>query len=249
MPTRANPDGRRQQRRPFDECDRSRPAELWSTAKKVNFARFTTLVVCAFCGSVKQGDHQDWRKVQPFSNNEPAPYVITNPALQEYTKVENKWWACSQCAKQKHRLSRAKWLPYYANTYLSGLYSLHPLQSMLLSLLDISSNFANRCKSFLKGGLRPSSLFDCTYLTWNEIPINRLFSAELPPSLKDLLATSQAHNPLYKKYLCLCEQPGLFAQLPILASSAVQTMMGTHRTQAPYPNSDTDFVSSQHQTC
>ena len=158
MPIRANLTSQTGVARALASCDRERPAELWEVAQEVNRVRFTTLGVCAFCGVVKQGAHSQWKAVPDFAK-EPAPYAVTNPALQDYAKDGENWWACPHCKKADQRLYRSmnKWLPFYADQYLTSLYSLHPLQGMLSSFLDISAHFANRCRSFLKGGFRPSN--------------------------------------------------------------------------------------------
>ena len=171
--------------RAADLDPQSQPDQVWVFANETNLRRYTKLIVCAFCGVVKTGSSLSWRQVLPFPAGEPSPYVVTNPALQEKTKCGAKWWQCPYCAKAKHSLQRAHWLPYYADEYLTALYSLHPLQGMLLSFLDISANFANRCKSFLRGGFQPSSILDCTYLTWNFAKIQTLFTSTLPDAMTD----------------------------------------------------------------
>ena len=245
MPTRASSTSRRGLERVWPTPTAVVLTDLWETSKRVNFLRFTSLVVCAFCGFVKQGSHQGWLAVAVLAAKAPAPYVVTNPAGQEYAKCDAKWWACPHCKKPANRFRRAQWLPQYADQYLTCLYSLHPLQGMLLSFLDISANFADRCKSFLKGGFRPSSLFDCTYLTWNNVNIQNLFSPYLPTALDRLLTTCLNHNPLYKRHLCLCETPGHPMYLPVLTEESVQTLMGTHKTRKPLQDTADDLVDCQ----
>ena len=47
------------------------------------------------------------------------------------------------------------------------LYAAQPLKVMLLSVVDVSMNFNDRLYSFLQGGMRPKTLLDCAFLSWD----------------------------------------------------------------------------------
>ena len=56
-------------------------------SKQANFKPFTTLVVCAFAGVIRQDMHQEWKAVHVdgLPRVEPASHIVTEPAMQVYT--------------------------------------------------------------------------------------------------------------------------------------------------------------------
>ena len=245
MPFRASTDDR-SQCDPLLHYDKSRPEELWRRSVEVNRARYTAMVCCAFCGVVRQGASLCWQKTKVPPDGDLPPYGLANPAFLPYIQPDSSnWWACNFCKKPKDRQRRVSLLPCWGESYLSTLFSCHPLQVMLLCLLDISTNFADRYRSFLKGGMQSFSMLPCTFLSWNQMSMQELLGRDLPIKVQDLFTTNMAYNPLYRKFLCLAELPDHGMHLPVLTQEAVKTITGSHQARTPLPDSDADFISEQ----
>ncbi len=138
-----------------------------------NRASITKFRACGYCGvvSLKATSHKRW--TYTASGGIPAPYELANIPLAQYIYddpvLQTRVNTCPACSKSMHtRVARSALVPYLSCSTMHALYACRPLHLLLLSLLDLSSGFRHRLRSFCTGGFRPKGLLDIAVIEWND---------------------------------------------------------------------------------
>ena len=97
--------------------------------------------------------------------------------------------------------------------YQQLLYVTDPLKVLLLSVLEVSCNFAQSLCSFVQGGLWPKGLLDCGLLTWKEDALDCA-------AYSDLLAHADVDRPVELNLFALSGAACCWASQAILQVAA-----------------------------
>ncbi len=193
----------------------------------------TSLVLCAFCGTICLSKAWSITQYASFTDGDAPPYSICNAVLPDEwfkTKDGSMFNVCSFCQDEERRKKRLQYSVFMNIEYMQELLGTNPLSVQSLSLLDVSTVLHKKLNGFTVGEILPRHILESPLIRFGKSD-----QFECTQLLQQLLST----HPLVQKFKTSLELHDV-VKLSV-DSSVVERIIEHHRQRGPLDLMDSNL--------